>query len=100
MVRPGTWEAEVTMNQELRDAFDDLKEDMKGAHAETRKQISEFGNKLHAHMIDDAVTAERVKELAAQKDRAHKWMVGLIIGGWGAIVTGLVELVLRHFTGK
>ena len=96
MPRPGLWEEELAMNQELRQAFDDLKDDMRGAHQETRDRISEFGRTLNKHMLEDALIAEKVKEIATDKERTRKWIVGLMIGGWGAIITGLVELVLRH----
>ena len=98
MKRPGVWEEEIVMNQELRQAFDDLKDDMRGAHQETRDRISEFGRTLNKHMLEDALLGEKVKELAADKERTRKWVVGLMIGGWGAIITGLVELLLRHFS--
>jgi hypothetical protein len=93
-----TWVEEgVQMNTELRQAFDDLKGDLRTAHTETRRQISEFGKSLNTHMLEDALMAEKVKELLAEKERTKKWVVGLLIGGWGAIITGIVELILRHF---
>jgi hypothetical protein len=93
----GVEEGIEVMNQELRQAFDDLKDDMRGAHQETRDRISEFGRTLNKHMLEDALIAEKVKEIAEAKARTQKWVVGLLIGGWGAIITGLVELLIRHF---
>jgi citrate synthase len=97
MMRPGV-EDEVEMNQDMREAFADLKEDMKGAHQETRRQISEFGTKLHAHMVEDAVTAERLKEHMASEEKAKKYRLALWLTTIGAIVTAIAEMVVHHFT--
>ena len=95
MLRPGIWEEECVMNEELRGAFDEIKSDLKEAHRDVTEHISDFGKALNKHMLEDAIVAERFKNHCEEEEKARKWRIALFIGAWGAFVTAIAELAFK-----
>ena len=96
MGRPGLEEG-IEMNQEMRDALDDLKGTIKDNHSETREHISDFGRMLNKHMIEDALVAKELHDHLEQEKQSRKWLWTLYAGMVIAIITALADRILAHF---
>ena len=94
-IRPGL-EEDPVMNQELRDAFDDIKSDMKEHHTETRGKISEFGQALNKHMLEDALVAQELKRHLETEEKLKKWRVAVWLAAITATFAALAEAILHH----
>lgn len=98
MGRPGL-EEEPVMNQEMRDAFEEIKESVKDSHAETREKISDFGRTLNKHMLEDALMAKTVHDHLEEEKAGRKWRWTLWAGLIIALVTTAAERIFAHWKG-
>ena len=84
------------MNQEMREAFDDLKGDMKDAHKETREKISDWGTLLNRHMLEDALAAKELHDHLEDEKSSRKWRWALYAGIIITFLSVVGERIASH----
>lgn len=71
---------ELTMDREVREAFDDLKKEMKEQHLETRKMVRDLEIRHNKHLLEVSVPFAHLGILMEDRKAMKKWVWGLLAG--------------------
>lgn len=86
-MRKAPWEEEeLTMNGELREAFDEIRRENKLEHTATRALIRELETRLNAHLTESAITRARVDEHFEEHKANRRWRMAL----WAGVILALI----------